>query len=358
MPMSSAGGTSGKHEESDGRPIQGEALAELRALFGERAIRADESLARHGTFGVGGPAEVWANVAREEDLARLVTLAVAHGWPLMLVGNGTNVLYADAGARGVVARMADAVWRLEATDLADANGQPLTRLIAGAGASLPRLVNDLAARGLSGLEWGAGVPGTVGGGVVSNAGAHGACVGDTLESVRLLTAPPQPGAEAVIRSLPADALDLSYRHSRFRAARRIAFDDDGRPTAAPRAPIEPPEMIVGATFLLRPDDPAQIQARVAAYKLHRKETQPPQPSAGSVFKNPPGDYAGRLIEATGLKGSRVGRAQISPRHANFIVNTGGAAAADVAGLIALARRTVRERFGVELELEVELRGDW
>ena len=355
MLMSSASGESGRR---DGRQIQAAELAILRAELGERAIRADEPLARHGTFGVGGPAEVWVTIAREEDLARLVTLAAAQGWPLMLVGNGTNILYADAGARGVVARMADAFWRLEATDRADANGQPLTRLIAGAGVSLPRLVNDLAERGLSGLEWGAGVPGTVGGGVVSNAGAHGACIGDTLESVRLLTPPAQPGDEASFRSLPADALDLRFRHSRFRAARRTIFDDDGRPTAAPRAPIEPPEMIVGATFLLWPDEPARIQARVAEYKRHRKETQPPQPSAGSVFINPPGDSAGRLIEAAGLKGSRVGRAQISPRHANFIVNTGGALAADVVGLIALARRTVRERLGVELELEVELRGDW
>ncbi len=200
MPTSRAGadtpdaGNAGDSARDGKRHIQAEALAELRAAFGERAIRADEPLARHGTFGVGGPAEVWATIAREEDLARLVTLAAAQGWPLMLVGNGTNVLYADAGAHGIVVRMADALWRLEPTDFTGASGQPLTRLIAGAGVSLPRLVNDLAERGLSGLEWGAGVPGTVGGGVVSNAGAHGACIGDTLESVRLLTAPPQPGA--------------------------------------------------------------------------------------------------------------------------------------------------------------------
>ncbi|HLY31483.1 MAG TPA: UDP-N-acetylmuramate dehydrogenase [Ktedonobacterales bacterium] len=335
-----------------------EMLRELRATFGERVVRAGEPLARHGTFGVGGPADAWITVAREDDLAKLVTLAAQHGWPLMLVGNGTNVLYADAGAKGIVARMADAIWRLEPTDLTDAAGQPLTRLIAGAGVSLPKLVNDLAERGLSGLEWGAGVPGTIGGGVISNAGAHGACIGDTLAGVRVLTAPASPDEEARIQALPTSALDLSYRHSRFRAARRIVFDDEGRPTAAPRAPIEPTEMITGATFLLHQDDPAKILKRVAQYKQHRKETQPPQPSAGSVFKNPPGDYSGRLIEAAGLKGTMLGKAQISPRHANFIVNTGGATAADVVGLIALARRTVRERFGVELELEVELRGDW
>ncbi|MEO7001454.1 MAG: FAD-binding protein [Ktedonobacterales bacterium] len=353
--------------------------ARLRDHFGARA-RSDESLARHGAFGVGGPAEMWVTVTSEAELTQVVTLAHTQGCPLMLVGNGSNVLYADAGARGIVVRMADADWRIEPLDAGDAGDEQRVRLTAGAGVSLPKLINQLAAQGWAGLEWGAGVPGTVGGAVVSNAGAHGACTADTLESVRVLFAPQEPRAEAgtreptgekraiasrvaqsrqaEMRTLPTDELDLTYRHSRFRAARRVIFDDDGRPTAAPRMPIEPTEMITGATFLLRHDDPARIQQRVADYKRHRKETQPPQPSAGSVFKNPPGDFSGRLIEAVGLKGTQIGRAQISPRHANFIVNLGGASAADVVALVALARRTVRQQFDVELELEVELRGDW
>jgi len=334
--------------------------ARLHDLFGAR-VRLDEPLARHGTFGVGGPAEVWITVVSEAELMQLVSLAHTQGCPLMLVGNGTNVLYADAGARGIVARMADADWRIEPLDdggAGDTGDAQQVRLMAGAGVSLPKLVNDLAARGLTGLEWGAGVPGTVGGAVVSNAGAHGACTADSLESVRVLFAPQEPGAAVEIRALTAEELNLTYRHSRFRAARRVIFDDEGSPTAALRMPIEPTEMITGATFLLRHDDPARIQQRVAEYKRHRRETQPPQPSAGSVFKNPPSDFSGRLIEAAGLKGTQIGRAQLSPRHANFIVNLGGASAADVVALIALARRTVRERFGVELELEVELRGDW
>ncbi len=325
-------------------------IATLRGRFGGR-VRPDEPLARHGTFGVGGPAEAWISVATEDDLAALVELAHGQGWPLMLVGNGTNVLYADAGARGIVARMAIEGWRIEPVDAARA------RLVAGGGVSLPKLVNDLAVAGLAGLEWGAGVPGTIGGAVVSNAGAHGACVADTLESARVLFSSEANG-RAAVHELAASELELSYRHSRFRAARRVEFGDDGHPVAAPRSAIEPPEMIVGATFLLRRDDPARLRERARSYRQHRKDTQPPQPSAGSVFKNPPGDFSGRLIEEAGLKGTRVGKAQISPRHANFIVNTGGASAADVVGLIALARRTVRERFGVELELEVELRGDW
>lgn len=332
-----------------------EMLPTLRDDFGVR-VRANEPLARHGTFGVGGPADAWITVASEADLLRLVRIAQEHAWPLLLIGNGTNALFADAGARGIVARMDIEEWRIEA------EGEDSALLVAGAGVNLPKLVNDLAARGLAGLEWGAGVPGTIGGAVVSNAGAHGACVADTIQSARVLFADGdearEAAAEATVRELPAAELGLAYRRSRFREEREIAFDDTGRPVPPPRALLEPPCMIVGATFRLRRDDPDAIRERVRKYRQHRKETQPPQPSAGSVFKNPPGDYSGRLIEAAGLKGARIGKAQISPRHANFIVNVGGATSADVVSLIALARRTVRERFGVVLELEVELRGDW
>ncbi|HEX8033236.1 MAG TPA: UDP-N-acetylmuramate dehydrogenase [Ktedonobacterales bacterium] len=338
-----------QHTHDTVSPRETEAmLATLREHFGAR-LRAGEPLARHGTFGVGGPADAWIPVATEDDLLRLVRLARSSGWPLMLVGNGTNVLYADAGARGIVARMALDDWRLEPVDTEH------TRLIAGAGVSLPKLINDLAEQGLAGLEWGAGVPGTIGGAVVSNAGAHGACTADTLQTARVLFTSAE---DVYIRELEAAELDFDDRHSRVRAARRVVFGEAGQPLAAPRERIEPPEIITGATFLLTRDEPAAVRERVLRYRQHRKETQPPQPSAGSVFKNPPGDYSGRLIEAAGLKGHRVGKAQISPRHANFIVNTGGATAAEVVALIALARHTVRERFGIELELEVEPRGDW
>jgi UDP-N-acetylmuramate dehydrogenase len=326
-------------------------LDELHTIFGAR-LRPDEPLSRHGTFGVGGPADAWVSVAREEELLALVNLAGDRGWPLMLVGNGTNALFSDAGARGVVARM-----QFDFHTLAE---QPdgRVRLTVGGGVSLPKLINDLAGKGLAGLEWGAGVPGTIGGGIVSNAGAHGACIADTLESAHVLVAPLAPGERATIRELPAEECRLGYRRSRFRAEREMRFDEQSYPIAAPSGQFEPPEMIVGGSFLLTHDDPGAIRARVAAYRQHRKDTQPPQPSAGSVFKNPPGDHSGRLVEAAGLKGAMRGGAQISPKHANFIVNNGGATAADILALIALARRTVLERFGVALELEVELRGDW
>jgi UDP-N-acetylmuramate dehydrogenase len=326
-------------------------LDELRAIFGAR-LRPNEPLSRHGTFGVGGPADAWVSVTREEELLALVNLASERNWPLMLVGNGTNALFSDAGARGVIVRMQIDTSTLE--ELPDGR----VRLTAGGGVSLPKLINDLAGKGLAGLEWGAGVPGTIGGGIVSNAGAHGACIADTLESARVLVAPKASSERAILHDLPASECGLGYRRSCFRAERELRFDERSYPIPAPRGQFEPPETIVGGSFLLTRDDPAAIRARVAAYRQHRKDTQPPQPSAGSVFKNPPGDHSGRLVEAAGLKGANHGGAQISPKHANFIVNNGGATAADILALIALARKTVLERFGVALELEVELRGDW
>lgn len=346
-----------------------EMIAALTERFGRRA-GADEPLAGHGTFGVGGPADAFVTIKREEEALALVRMAQEHGWPLMLVGNGTNVLYADAGARGIVARMKSDNWSLEKVD------DERTRLLAGAGVSLPKLANELAKEGLAGLEWSAGVPGTVGGAVVSNAGAGRTCIADTLESARVLFTGAENGP--TIEDLPAAALDLDYRHSRFRAARRVQFGDDGQPIAAPRALIEPTEMIVGASFLLRHDDPSAVRQRVREHLAYRKKNQPiGVGSAGSVFKNP-GDlrkvkqrrevsvfvkdladvHSWELIKAAGLQGHQVGQAEISRKHANFIVNNGGATAAEIVHLIALARRTVRERFGVELELEVELRGEW
>jgi UDP-N-acetylmuramate dehydrogenase len=329
-------------------------VAALVERFGAR-VRAGEPLARHSTFGVGGPADAWVAVESEEDAVALVTLAAAQGYPLLVVGNGTNVLYADAGIRGIVMQMALGAWSVR--DREDGHAQ----LTAGAGVSLPRLVNDLAARGLTGLEWGAGVPGTVGGAIVSNAGAHQGDVAATIQSARVLrVSVVEDGVTGTVEVTDMDlaALGLAYRDSRFRSYRRITFDDDGQPTVPEHGLIDPTEMILGGVFLLTHAAPEEVRARVARYRQRRKETQPVQGSAGSVFKNPVGDHAGRLIEAADLKGATVGGAQISPVHANFIVNAGGATARDVVALIALARRTVRERFGVQLELEVELRGAW
>jgi UDP-N-acetylmuramate dehydrogenase len=329
------------------------AYAELHTRFGGR-VRRDEPLARHCTFGVGGPADIWVSLERREDVIELVTRCAEERWPLLIAGNGTNVLYADAGVRGIVARMALTGYTLE--DLGDGSAQ----LTAGAGVSWPRLLNELAPLGWSGLEFGPGIPGTLGGGVISNAGAHQGNLGQVLQWVEVLDARESEtrAVAPVVVHYQHDELELDYRHSRFRAQRRVQFDEQGNPLAAPRQLIEPGEIIVELGIQLRRGDPQQLRETIDAHKLHRKQTQPPQQSAGSVFKNPDGDYSGRLIEAVGLRGETRGRAQFSERHANFIVNVGGARAADVAALIKEAHNRVREQFGVELELEVELRGEW
>jgi UDP-N-acetylmuramate dehydrogenase len=325
----------------------------LRARFDGR-VRRDEPLARHCTFGVGGSADLWVTLETRADLLDLVTLATEQHWPLLLLGNGTNVLFADAGARGIVARIALNNYRIED------RGDGTALLVAEAGVSWPRLLNELAVLGWGGLEFGPGIPGTLGGGVISNAGAHHGNLGEVLEWVEVLDArrsEEESLAPTIVRYKHGE-LELSYRHSRFRAQRRVQFDEQGHPIAAPRRLIEPSEIVICLGIRLVRAEPARLRATIQEYKQHRKRTQPPQQSAGSVFKNPPDDYAGRLIEAAGLKGLVHGKACFSERHANFIVNVGGASAADVAALIREAHRRVLEQFGVDLEMEVELRGEW
>ncbi len=317
-------------------------------------MRRNEPLSRHCTFGVGGPADLWVSLDSQDDLSELVTLCAERCWPLLVAGNGTNVLYGDAGVRGIVVRIALNSYTIEE------HGDGTALLVAGAGVSWPRLLNELAALGWGGLEFGPGIPGTLGGGVISNAGAHGSDLGQVLEWVEVLDArqcEEHAIAPTIQRYQKAD-LALSYRHSRFRAQRRVQFDQQGYPLLAPRQLIEPSEIIMRLGVRLHREEPEKLRALIEEHKQHRKRTQPPQQSAGSVFKNPPGDYSGRLIEAAGLKGMTHGKAQISGRHANFIVNVGGASAADVAALVMEAHNRVHEQFGVDLELEVELRGEW
>ncbi|MBA2286620.1 MAG: UDP-N-acetylmuramate dehydrogenase [Ktedonobacteraceae bacterium] len=330
--------------------------AELRPHFHER-IRIHEPLARHCTFGVGGPADIWLSLDSREELAAIVRMCAEYHWPLLLIGNGTNVLFADAGVRGIVARNVLTHYSIED------HGDGTALMVADAGVSWPRLLNELAVQGWGGLEFGPGIPGTLGGGVVSNAGAHNSDLGQVLAWIEVLdTRSASENTEELtlpmIRRYEHDELDLQYRHSRFREGRRIAFNAQGYPLAAPRAMIEPSEIIMLLGIHLHREDPQKLRARIEEYKHHRKQTQPPQASAGSVFKNPPGDYAGRLIEQVGLKGQIQGKARISERHANFIVNLGGASSADIAELIKEARQRVQNQFGVHLELEVELRGEW
>jgi UDP-N-acetylmuramate dehydrogenase len=330
------------------------AYNELSVLLSDDRVRRDEPLARHCTFGVGGPADIWVTVDTANALVQLVTICSEHHWPLLIAGNGTNVLYADAGVRGIVARIALNTYSIED----EGNGNAL--LVAGAGISWPRLLNELSAQGWGGMEFGPGIPGTLGGGVISNAGVHGHDLGEVLLWVDLVDArqcEEQAVTPKIVRYVH-EQLDLTYRHSRFRAQRRVQFDKQGNPLAAPRKLIEPSEIVTQLGVHLHRDDPQKLRAVIDEHKQYRKRTQPPQQSAGSVFKNPAGDYAGRLIEAVGLKGMTYGGAQISERHANFIVNVGGARAADIAALIKEAHHHVAQQFGVNLEMEVELRGEW
>jgi UDP-N-acetylmuramate dehydrogenase len=327
---------------------------ELQARFRKR-LRRNELLLRHCTFGVGGPADFFVTIETREELMSVVRLCADRLWPLLLVGNGTNTVYADAGVRGIVARIA-----LNGYSIEDQGGGTAL-LLAEAGVSWPRLLNELAPLGWGGLEFGPGIPGTLGGGVISNDGAHNSNMGEVLEWIEVLDARSSSEDQysiPLVRRYLHDELDLSYRHSRFRELRRVEFDEQGNPKPVARGLIEPAEIIMLLGIRLHHEEPQKLRKSIEEYKQHRKRTQPVQKSAGSVFKNPAGDYAGRLIEQVGMKGVTHGKAQISERHANFIVNLGGASAADVVALIKEARNRVREKFGVDLELEVELRGEW
>ena len=300
-------------------------FAALAARFGE-ALRRDELLARYTVARLGGPADALVTVRSRDELADAVALAVEAGLPWRVIGGGANVLVADRGVRGLVI-----VNHARETSL-DAGGE----VWAESGASFSTLARKAVGRGLSGLEWAANVPGSVGGAVVNNAGAHGGDVAHLLAYADLLDV---AQGNAVVR-WTAGQMRYDYRTSALKG-------QQGR------------YVVLAAAFQLAPGhDPAAISARMSELVAHRKRTQPPGASLGSMFKNPPGDYAGRLIEAAGLKGTTVGGVQISPVHANFFINLGGGTAADYRALIALAQERVLATSGVQLELEIELIGDW
>ena len=284
-------------------------------------LRRNEPLASHTTMRVGGPADLLAAPADVATLVALARGARTAGVPLTVMGRGSNVIVADAGVRGLVVLSRAQGWRIEDD-----------RLTADAGLPLARAATLAQRAGLSGLEFGLAIPGTVGGAVWANAGAHGVDIAAVLESVTVLQ------ADGVEVEEPAQALALSYRDSRLKRSA---------------------DLILTATFRLRPTDPASIKARLDEIRNWRREHQPlSQPSAGSVFRNPPGDSAGRLIDECGLKGTRVGGAAISEKHANFIVNESDATASDVRRLAERAKKAVAVLFGIDLVYEVQFIGDW
>ncbi len=306
--------------------------ADLAITFGGRARR-NEALAGHTTFRIGGPAEVWLAVESAPELVQAVTLARRHGAPVLVLGSGANVLVSDAGVRGLV--IENRASRVDFPPVAQVETGAEVLLTVESGVALPSLARRCARRGLSGLEWAVGVPGTVGGAVVNNAGAYGSDLAHNLAQVELLS----PGGEQLWQAVEWLAYD--YRSSRLK---RQAGRDRW--------------VVLQARLKLQVAPPAEIEARMAAFNQRRKASQPPGATIGSMFKNPPGDYAGRLIEAAGLKGYRQGQAQISPVHANFFQNLGGATAAEVLALIQTVRTAVKQKFGIELELEIELVGEF
>jgi UDP-N-acetylmuramate dehydrogenase len=294
-----------------------------------------EPMARHTTYHIGGPADLYAMAGDRESLAMLAETAWKHGLPAMVLGGGSNILVSDAGIRGLVIGNGYREIRLDETD---ATGPVV---IAGAGAPFAGLARWTMRAGLSGLEWAVSVPGTVGGAVIGNAGAHG---GETAARLAwALVAYPGKGRQ-MMRSAE---LGYSYRNSLLKE--QLA-QDKRDPRLAP--------VVLEAGFRLMPGTAEVLEATAQAYLAHRRATQPVEPSAGSVFRNPPGDYAGRLVEAVGLKGHQIGGAQVSQQHANFIVNTGGARATDVRTLMDLVRARVARQFGVHLVAEILLIGDW
>jgi len=301
----------------------------LIELFGDRPRR-DEPLARHTTLRLGGPAEVWLPVESADELVAAVKLARQHQVPVFMLGGGANLLITDSGIRGLVIENRSS--RVDFPPEAERSPGEMVTLTVESGVNLPGLARRCAKKGFSGLEWAVGVPGTIGGAVVNNAGAYGSDMARSLTRVELLS----PDGERVWE--PVEWFEYGYRTSKLKKQKRgwIVLKAELQMTVAPVA---------------------EVEATMNDFNTRRKAGQPPGATIGSMFKNPPGDYAGRLIEAAGLKGYRVGQAQISPIHANFFQNLGEATATDVLALIEVARGTVKEKFDIELELEIEVVGE-
>jgi UDP-N-acetylmuramate dehydrogenase len=291
-----------------------------RAVVGLRGrVTFGAALGGYTSFKIGGPADVLVEPANVDDVRRVVVQARAAKIPLFVVG-GTNLLIRDGGIRGIVVSLA----RLRAI-----HEEPEAVLYAEGGLGMPTLIGYAIRRSLAGMEWAAGIPGTVGGCLVMNAGTRLGEMKDAVKAVRLVT------MNGDLRDLPAASIRFQYRRARL-----------------------PKGIVVGVWLQLRQGVRGEIARIVKDYLHYRKDTQPlAMPSAGCVFKNPPNDSAGRLLEATGLKGMRVGDAEVSTKHGNFIVNRGHATAADVISLIRKVRQAIKQKAGIRLDLELKIVGE-
>jgi UDP-N-acetylmuramate dehydrogenase len=279
---------------------------------------------RYTTFRVGGRAEAVCFPSELTLLRQTVSYLHDEGIPCLIIGKGSNLLVRDGGIKGVVIMLRGSLAAVEIHDAGD------NILLAGGGLAIAELVSYCGVEGLAGLEFLAGIPGSVGGAVFMNAGAFGKEIGGMVQEIRVVT------ETGDLETMPGSQLRFSYRS----------------------ASLPEGSVIYGIKFNLNRDNRNKVSGRVAEYLIERRQRQPlDMPSAGSVFRNPPGDYAGRLIEKAGLKGKRIGGAMISQKHANFIVNTGGAKAEEVIALIDLARNKVKEETGIMLETEIRIVGE-
>ena len=298
---------------------------ELNGVPGLR-VRLSEPVARYTSMKIGGLADYFLDVDSREALPRALRILARHEIPVCVLGNGSNVLVSDLGVRGAVIRLGKDFKRIEWHE--DESG---ARIDVGAAFPVTQLVREAARRGYTGLEFAEGIPGSVGGALVMNAGAYGAEMEKVVDQVEAVT---RQGEPLVLKKAE---IVFSYRQS-----------------SLPRGSIVTQAVI----HLVRGDQEAARQ-RLNELVSRRKKSQPSgYPNSGSMFRNPPGDFAGRLIEAAGLKGTKIGAAEISARHANFIVNLGGAKAADVRQLMEAVQAGVEKKFGVRLEPEVRLLGEW
>ncbi len=295
----------------------------LRAAFGDR-LQENLMLAPYTSARIGGLADALITAHSADELAEIVTRLWALDLDYLILGGGSNVLVSDQGVRAMVVLNKAKAVRF------DLDPQPA--VWAELGVVFANLARRTAEKGLAGLEWAAAVPGTVGGAVYGNAGAFGGDMAGNLIWAELLT---PFGRE----QWPVEKMVYSYRSSLLKG---------GKVTG----------VVLSAYLRLEVSTKEAVRVKIDEFTRQRKATQPPGASMGSMFKNPPGDFAGRLIEAAGLKGTRIGNAEISPVHANFFINHGETRASDVRALLELAQKTVADKFGVELELEIEMIGEW
>lgn len=300
-------------------------MDDLRSTFGDR-LQENVSMANYTTARVGGPATAWIPVHTLDELVDAAQFLWEKAVPFTILGSGSNILISDAGLDRVILHN-------RAHNLKIDTRSEIPSIEAESGAILGTVARQSALRGLSGMEWAAPVPGTVGGAVYGNAGAHGSDMARSLIMAKILH------AQTGIEEWPVEKLAYQYRSSLLKRE---------------KMPVVILSVVLKATRTSR----EEAWEKITTYQAHRKETQPPGATIGSTFRNPEGDYAGRLIEAAGLKGRRIGKAMISPIHANFIVNLEGASAQDINGLIVLAQTEVEKQFGVRLEPEIERIGEF